>query len=487
MSIFAISIYIIPEKYEARSSVFIEENVISNYVEGVAITPSMDERLSVLSYSIKSRNLILKVIEALDLDIDTPNPHIENVIKVLQDKTKIEIIGGKRNRSPQDMDLFIISLKHKNPKFAMDYVNTLVNLYIKENLLDKRQESHVANKFLSEQIAFFKNKLNDIDKNIVYFRTEKGIFVSMNEEKIVKEIEDAEKTLEELKINKMELQVKKELITKDLKKENPYTVTVLGSENSIEDRIVNLQNKLDAMLMNYTEKYPEVLGIISEIETLKKKLKNGNDVNHNSDYSVSEMSTLNPVYQELKKELSKTEVDLASLETRENYFKKLIEAKKTYMKEIPVEKKKLADLEREKSSYMKIYDELVLRFGQSEVSKQMEIQDKWATFRIVDRAVLPTIPVSPNRVKIILLGILAGFASAFGLVLLTDSTDPSVKAVDKLKRMKVPVLAIIPKIQTLEQVSRKRRKDITTYTIAGVYLLCILGVFVRELFNKILG
>ncbi len=145
------------------------------------------------------------------------------------------------------------------------------------------------------------------------------------------------------------------------------------------------------------------------------------------------------------------------------------------------ENKKLADMERQRGTNRKIYEELILRHGKSEVSKQMEIQDKGATFNIIDPAVLPTKPVSPNRVRIMLLGILAGFAGAFGLVFLIDNMDTSVRTIDTLKSLGLPVLAVIPVMNSAEDLNKQRKKDVLLFSYAGVYMMFILIILVSEL------
>ncbi|HDO25025.1 MAG TPA: chain length-determining protein, partial [Nitrospirae bacterium] len=100
--------YVLPKKYEARSTVFIERNVISSLVKGIAITPSMEDRLRVISYSMKSRNLLVKVIKALDMDLNTKNDtELTEMIVALQKNTSIDIKKGTRG----GMDLFIISYR----------------------------------------------------------------------------------------------------------------------------------------------------------------------------------------------------------------------------------------------------------------------------------------------------------------------------------------------------------------------------------------
>jgi len=139
--------------------------------------------------------------------------------------------------------------------------------------------------------------------------------------------------------------------------------------------------------------------------------------------------------------------------------------------------KKLGELERERDAYKKIYEELVATLGKSEVSMHVEARDEAGTFRVVDPAVLPATPVSPDRLKIVLLGIIGGVAGAFGLALFLDSQDDAVRTVDALKGFGMQVLAVIPKIQTPREISVRRRTDALVYGVSGIYLLGIMMLF----------
>ncbi len=476
--------YFLPKVYEAETTVFIEKNVISSLIKDIAITPSMEERLRVLSYAMKSRTLLLEVIDDLDPDLipdvnKEDTAEVEKLLERFHKNTTINI--GSRSRG-QEMDMFIVSYRDKDPKLARDYVNTLVRRYVEENLSAKREEAYEANRFLGEQITFFKQKLDKAEEKITNFRKDKGIFIAVDERSIVNEIKNAREKTEELKLQKMELEAKKNLIKKQIKEESPYTVAIFGRRtgDSLDNRLIMLQNRLNELMVKYTENYPEVIRVTAEIESLKEQLKNKQGANGDSERAGTEMSTLNPLYQQLREELSRIGLELAALDAKEEHHKKLIASKKTYLRSIPVEKKNLADLERERDTNKKIYEDLVVRLGQSEVSKQMELQDKATTFRIVDPAVLPIKPVSPDRVKIILLGIMAGLAGGFGIVLVLDNMDKSVRTINALKTLEMPVLAIIPRIQNPEELIKRKRKDILIYSLTGLYMLCILGVFAIE-------
>ena len=72
MTTVAVASYLLPERYEAKCTVFIEKSVISDLVKGIAITPSFEDKIKVLAYAIKSRSLLLNVFNDLDLNAN-PN------------------------------------------------------------------------------------------------------------------------------------------------------------------------------------------------------------------------------------------------------------------------------------------------------------------------------------------------------------------------------------------------------------------------------
>jgi uncharacterized protein involved in exopolysaccharide biosynthesis len=124
-------------------------------------------------------------------------------------------------------------------------------------------------------------------------------------------------------------------------------------------------------------------------------------------------------------ELEKIEVELRATRSAEAFQNGVIARNNGLLRSIPEAKSNLARIEREKESQKEFYDSLVNRHSQAEVSKQIEVQDKATNFRIVDPAVTPKTPVSPNRAKIILIRIVAGLASGFGILMaLTSSNRP---------------------------------------------------------------
>jgi len=440
--IFAVS-FLLPRKYQASSTVFIEKNVISELVKGITVTPSMEDTINVLTYAITSRTLVAKVVDNLDLNLSKNASDTEALIKALQKNTQVKV---------KDKNLFMITFTDENPQVARDFVNTLVRLYIEENTSSKRGESYDATQFLSEQIETFNVKLEKAENEVNAYKRDKGGIISIDEGKLFEEINTAQQKLYDLELRRRQLEGMRQ-ITK-------------STNDPLQSRLSGLQKRLDELRIQYTDSYPEVLKVKGDIETVREQM---------TQRGGRESQPLDP------QELARIDSEIAAIKITERGLQRYIATNRSLLQSIPSAKAGLDKLELEKKNQKNIYDQLFARHGQSEVSKQMEVQDKSTTFRIVDPALLPVKPSSPNRLKIMLMGIVAGLAGGFGLIFLLDQLDGSVKDVEFVKGLGAPVLAIIPRMQDPLLELRQRKRSLRLFSVASLYLLVLLCFPAMEL------
>jgi len=441
MTIVTVVSYLIPNKYEASSTVFIEKSVISELLKGLTFTPSAEDKIKVLSYALNSRTLITKVIDELDLKKGGEADQ-EGLIKKLQDSTEIKIKDKE--------GLFVIAFRDKNPKVARDYVNALVRRYIDENTSSKREESYGATKFVSEQLSTFKAKLDKSESAVNAFKSGQGAAASMDPSLVLKDINDSQQRLDDVRIRRAQLET---------------ALAGLGKANSIQSNLPALQKRLEELQLQYTDNYPEIQKIKEDIRATGEQVKSGKGVVRRDD---------SPEYGKLASELR-------ALRQAESNLSSNIARNRNLLQSIPAARATLENLEREKGAQKALYESMLSREGQSEVSKQMEVQDKSTVFRVVDPAVLPFIPVSPNRVRIILMGILGGLVGGLGIVMLKDQLDHSVKSLDMARQLGMPVLAVIPRIEDPLKLVLQSKRDRRLYLAASVYFLLIVIVLVTEL------
>lgn len=485
MSVIVWGSFLLTKQYEAASTVFIESNVISRLVSGIAISPSMGDRIKVLRYAMLSRGMISSTLRAMDADTKTRSDReFEEMVTAFQERTRLTMKGD---------DLFIVSLRDKDPKFARDYVNTLVRKYVEESLSSKKEEAYGATRFLEEQVAQGKERLDKIEQEIINYRKAKGIYISRNEQIIIDEIKSFRTDLDNMAMKKNELAATRDSIKKQLRGEEPMiAILTTGRSAKVGDipmstadrQISALEDRMKQLLVRFTQNYPEVVKLKAEIEVLKKQKSNEPASDEGgSGYSLTEdsMSTVNPAYQQLKDRLHTVEAELSGVEAKYKHIAGQIGAREGELRALPEEKKKLAELETERNTQKELYDQLRMRLEQSQVSKQMEVSDKASTFRIVDPAVIPQRHASPNRVVIIVMGILAGLGGGIGGVYLREMLDSTVKNADTLKGLGLPVLAVVPKIIDEAEEQKENKQDRMIYLLAGGYMFVICMALVHEL------
>ena len=73
-----------------------------------------------------------------------------------------------------------------------------------------------------------------------------------------------------------------------------------------------------------------------------------------------------------------------------------------------------------------------------------------------------------------LMGIVGGIAASFGVLLLLEQMDNTVKDVDFVKGLGLPVLAVISRIHNQQEEDLQQRRTRRFFSLAGVYLLFLL-------------
>ncbi len=226
----------------------------------------------------------------------------------------------------------------------------------------------------------------------------------------------------------------------------PATIAVVH-ETVAQERLRMLQKRLYELRLQYTDNHPDIIKLQAEIESLRSQSTGAGNMSND------------PAGKTLK-------------QGNEFATSKL------------GDKQKISALERDRDTYKKIYEDLMATMARSEVSSHIEVEDKGGTFKILEPAILPFSPVSPNRVNIILLGLLAGISGGIIFIILLDSMDKSVKTLESVRSFGLPVLAIIPHMRNLDDIQKKKRNDLVLYIVAGVYLICVAGLLSFEFFKR---
>lgn len=205
--------------YEAKTTIKIEERktIAGLLTEWIVFSPgdTMESQAKLITgYPvIKKTALMLNLIKE-----DTSELKKNSVISSLQGKLKTEQVGNT--------NIIRVIATSEDSEFARELANTVVVVYIKENLLEKTKQARAARGFIEEQITALEDRLQ------------------------VKE-----GRLKELS-------------------EGSRAVTLA---EPIQQKLTELQFSLNKLLQKYTEKHPHVIQLKEEIENLEKTVEGFSD------------------------------------------------------------------------------------------------------------------------------------------------------------------------------------------------------------------
>jgi hypothetical protein len=106
----------------------------------------------------------------------------------------------------------------------------------------------------------------------------------------------------------------------------------------------------------------------------------------------------------------------------------------------------------------------------------MEQRQKGELFRILDPALPTTMPTAPNRLMLAVLGLFGALGLAPAVTFLAEQFDTSFHSLEDLRAFtRVPVLASIPRIVTVEDRSRWRRRAAARAAAVVALLVAIVA------------
>jgi len=526
--------YLYPAIYKSETLILIEEQKIPvDYVQST-VTSQVEERLNVINQRIMSRTKLEEIMQKFNLYPEYKDDWTrEEIIEKMREDIAMEIVSaeGVNKKSGQQVTFtvaFKLSYEGKDPRTVQAVTSELASLYIGENLKVRVDASAMTTRFVSDELKKMETEIARIGKDISDFKQQhldelpEQMQVNMaNLDRYERYLETNHRDLEMAKSNLVFLKGQLAMTDADATMISSYGQRVLSPKEQLEldkTQLISLQSKLSenhpdvidlkkriarmekevnsndtekalheslagkeseltAMASKYTEKHPDVVRLKAEIEDLKKKIetaKNLPDVEYAS-------NPTNPAYINLQTQIESKRLEIPALEQQVKEYKRLIEYYQQKMANTPVVDKTLAAMQSDYDVARMNYQELVNKETQAKISESLENRQQGERFAIIDPAQLPEEPYKPNRIAILFIGLILGIGSGAGAGFLSEYLDQSFSNQDELRAFtNLPVLAVIPKVVTLQEnlLKRKRWKVILVSSFLTVLaVLVVVQIF----------
>ena len=463
-------VYALPNQYIAKTTVHIDtSSIMKPLLRGLAVETDPAEQLQVMTRVLLSRENLLTVMRETDMDLaaDTPEEK-EEMVRELARKIWLTTGGERKSkRGQQTSSIYEIRYESPSPEMSYKVVSTLLNTLIEDTLSTGRTDTVMAQDFLTEQIIEYEKRLAESEKRMAAFKKKNVGFMPNEKGGYYSRLQRSE---EEIAQTKSQLRLAKQRHAGLEQQLSGETAVSGGITPESAAKLREYQNRLDDLLMQFTNEHPDVQAMRSRIARLRASMAAGD-----SQAGSSSLDKTSVLYQELKIQESQAKLEVGKLQIMLAEQQRNLEELQQSIDIIPQVEADMAKLDRDYQLNKERYLSLVERRESAKLAQEVEQSSNEITFKVVDAPVVPLIPSAPNR-PLLLAGVLVvalGAGAAWSvLMFLLFPTFVDFKQLRKA--IDLPVLGTVSLQMTTEQILH-RKKHLTSYLLAMSLLFGVFG------------
>ena len=330
------------------------------------------------------------------------------------------IRSGLRVQIVPSTQMVDIRFRSNDPKLATDVVNKLVDTYIDEDLRSKFDRTMHVSIWLQKQLEGLKQAAGDAQRQLADYQKQHNIvgtdetsnLTMQNLAQISGDLENAEAD-----------RIIKEARMREFESEDPDLVALMGDNPqvaSLRNQLAALETQRAELASKFGEHHPRMQELQAQIDKVQ--------------------STIN------------SEVVLARRQVRDEYtgslrleemLRKRLDAQKEDAYRLNEDVAQYAILRHEAELNRDLYDALQMRLKEASVTAGLSATN----ITVVDRAIVPLIPVAPRKSMSLLLGLLGGLLSGTVLAFMVESIDDTLQTSEEVENVSMlPSLATVPHI-----------------------------------------
>ena len=444
---------VLPKSYRSSTLILIENQKIpDDYVKGIG-GASIEERLTMIQQQVMSRTLLSQIIEEFKLyQGQVGREGIESAIEKIRKSIKVETVGtsGARGKS---VEAVTISFAHEDPMTAMKVTAKLASLFIEENLKVREQLVTGVSVFLEQELHDAKKALEAQEQVISQYKTK---FIGLLPEQMEANLRALDRLQTELtatddllhsqtdKLSTVEKAIKEYEASGTIRTEPGASASAHTGMDPLVVRLRELERRLTTLMAEWKETYPDIGETKQEILSVKKQLaeKYGESA---LDKDGDVPKNFDPYLRELTKQRNDLRSEVSSIRERRLRLIEHIKEVERRVEQTPSREQEVMILVRDYENMQKNYQALLDKRLNAHVAVNLEKRQKGEQFRVLDPANLPQKLDSPNRLLIMIVGLVGGCGLGVGLTVVLEQLNPTFRRREDVETLPgIRVLATIP-------------------------------------------
>jgi polysaccharide biosynthesis transport protein len=405
----------------------INETPLNNEVEKIIAAPVLQE-----------------TIDQLELTNDEGEPLKP---KDFAKKLTVEMVGGS--------DVLEVTYDDKDPKVAAEVVNSLMNIYVREQIRSNQAEPANAKEFINRQLPAIEAKVQSAESDLEKFRTANSI-IDLQEEKkiIVQEMGSINRQIADVGASYQGKQAQTQALQNQLKLDLRQAIAAnqLGSTPFVKSTLTELANTETALAkerQRFNDNHPSIVSLNEKKANLRNQLEEtvASTVGEGVAVSDGVLNTGENNKQTMLENYINLKIDELSLQQQLTSIAGAQEKYNNRAQALPTLEKTEQELVRKTETANKTYKALLESLQQVRLAENQQT----GNVEIIETAITPE-QGSSGRLAVVALGVLAGLLFSNLTAIFLELRDRTIKSIPELKKkISYKVLGVLPQIEGYQQ------------------------------------
>ena len=447
---------VLPPVYLARAVLIVESQQIPDELAATTVQTQATEQLEIIQQRILTRASLLDMANRLQIYAPadgSPAPQIaaDDMVEDLRRRISIVTTGGSTARGPVQATIVTVSFEAPTAAMSAAVTNEVVTLILKENV-------EIRTNVAGQTLEFFVQEVTRLDAELITLGSKIREFQEANLEALPDSLDfrrsqqaAAEERLLQLDRDAAALRDRRDRLVSLYETTGQVVDNAPAANLTPEQRqLQGLKDELTNALAVLSPTNPRIKLLEAQIAALEVTVSaqqaGGNGL---SDAGV-QLSAYDIQLADIDGQLD----SLAGLRTE---IEATLAALQQSIAATPGNAIALDTLQRDYANVRAQYDQAVANRARAETGDTIEALSKGQRISVIEQAIAPREPESPNRPVVAAAGIGGGLVLGLGFVALLEFLNRAIRRpVDLTNKLGITAFGTLPHIRTQGEILRRR-------------------------------